>query len=461
MPENNPQKSIFSAEALKSRRAKEIGLPSVFLRLPTASTILIIFSCALAGLGWALFAKIPIKVPGRGVVVNINDVKPLITKVDGRILVVTPEVSAIRKTLDRKLFDFYNDSTSSDNYTVDDLIGITKAVLNDTNQTQYSNISKLVQNAAILNDISSARFTAQKGQVVTIVFNEKVRSQLGDELISLEKNYQTNTGAIKRNQLNIAAYNLEAKDAQSLIDATRYLADLGAQTKFKVAEERTKYNEVVRKIRTLNNDNEQLRQKNDTLAIELQSKLTEYINSVYVFAEETGYITSMAKGNGQYAEINQPILFFSRLPSTSLPDLIVGFTDEKSANLITDGMKVVATPEGVNKSQYGGINGRITTTLPYTLTSERLSTIVGIESIRDLASQDTRAPNLTVIKLAKNSNGEGYEWTTKQIPPSKTNIGDVLNLDIHVDSQTPLMMAIPFIKKYLGLEGPTDFKAPR
>ena len=59
------------------------------------------------------------------------------------------------------------------------------------------------------------------------------------------------------------------------------------------------------------------------------------------------------------------------------------------------------------------------------------------------------------------ADGKSYKWTTSQAPPVKTGIGDVLDLDINVLEQSPLMMAVPFVKKYLGLDGPTDFTESR
>ena len=159
------------------------------------------------------------------------------------------------------------------------------------------------------------------------------------------------------------------------------------------------------------------------------------------------------------SDTNQPILFFSFQPNYSSRDC--WFTDDRSANQIRDGMSVIATPEGVNKSQYGGIRGHVSTKVPYTMTSQKLSNIVGIESLADISRTAATSPNLLVIRLSMASDGNSYKWTTSQTPPVKTGIGDVLNLDINVQEQSPLMMAVPFIKKYLGLDGPTDFTESR
>ena len=451
--------SIFSADALRARRAKPLNLPSYFLKLPSAIGFIFIFISTAMGLLWAIFAKIPINVPGYAVVVNINDVKPMITKSSGRIHVITPSISATRTIIDKQIYSFYNSNSFDDS--LDNLITLTNSVLYDTSPYQFTNLSRLTKNANILNTIATSQFSVKKGQVVTIVFNEEERSLLSNKLINLSKEYSTNLSTINRNRKNLSAFKEQKNNQKKMIESFSELARIGAISKLHGLEEVSKYDNLLMKIRNTENDIELIGLRNKSITTSLRSALISYINSVYVFSESDGYISNIAKGNEQYAENNQPILFFSNFPSSSLPPLIVGFSDERSANLITPGMKVIATPEGVNKSQYGGIKGVISTKLPYTMTSKRLSGIVGIDSIGSIAKGNITASNLLTIKLFQEFNGEGYKWTTSQKPPVRTGIGDVLNLTIEVDSQSPLMMALPAIKKYTGLEGPTDFIQPR
>ena len=156
------------------------------------------------------------------------------------------------------------------------------------------------------------------------------------------------------------------------------------------------------------------------------------------------------------ATAGDTLLYFSHAPSSNIPSLIVGFIDDSYSNLVDPGMKVVATPLGVNKSQYGGIQGYIQSKLPFTVTNQKLASIVGLDSIGAM-SQNT-SPNLITVRLNKMYNGKGYQWTTRLVPQSKTGVGDTLSLSVQVDEQSPLMMAVPIIKEYLGLEGPTNFK---
>ena len=458
MSEGNNE-SLFSAEALRSRRAKPLSFPVLFLRLPTASAISLILISAVLAICWSIFAKVPIKVAGRAIVVNVNDVKPLITKTNGRILIIPPEISATRKHMDSKLFRFYNSMQSG--IELPSLIKITNSVLQDTSAARYSNLSKLIKNASILDDISSSRFKVDRGQVVTIVFNENLRTKLSNDLSKAEKQYNINSSMIERNRSNLNSYKKQALMQYELILAYEQLEKEGAGSKVEIFNNKKKYDELYRQIRETESKISDLSKQNNSLSLEFETQLTSYINSTYVFSEALGYVSSLAKGSEQYSESNQPILFFSERATYELPSLIVGFTDDKSANLIGDGMKVIATPEGINKSQYGGIEGVITTKMPYTLTSKRLSNIVGIESLQNLAQEGVQAPNLIVVKLSKSVDSHNYKWTTGQIPPIRTGIGDVLNLDINVDNQSPLFLALPVFKKYLGLEGPTNFTESR
>ena len=453
------KQSIFSADALRARRAKPLNLPTYFLRLPSALMIALIVASTLVGLAWSIFAKIPVKVPGKAVVVNVNDIKPMITKSSGRILIVPPSISSTRSTIDDELFKFYN--TDEFDGSVPDLVKTIEEVLIDTSPDQFANYSKLTNNSSLLSDISTSRFKVTRGQVVTIVFNEESRTKLSNNLISSVKKYNTNNLEIDRAQTTVDSLKAQSIKQSQMVEAYQGLKSVGASSQVNLLEAIQTLNSLNQRISEAKNNIDQTRIKNKSLSSELQSDLIEYITNMYVFSDADGYVSNLSKGNEQYSDTNQPILFFSSQPSYSLPPWIVGFTDDRSANQIRDGMSVIATPDGVNKSQYGGIRGHISTKVPYTMTSKKLSNIVGIESLADISRTAASSPNLLVIRLAMDSDGSSYKWTTSQTPPVKTGIGDVLNLDINVLEQSPLMMAVPFIKKYLGLDGPTDFTESR
>ena len=453
------KESIFSADALRARRAKPLNLPTYFLRLPSALTIALILASTFAGLAWSVFAKIPVKVPGKAVVVNVNDIKPLITKSSGRILILPPSISATRTLFDKQLFKFYNQTEFDGD--VPDLLTTIKQVLLDTSPEQFANYSKLTNNSSLLNDISTSRFKVIRGQVVTIVFNEESRTKLSNKMISSIKKFNTNNLEIKRGKTNLNSLKAQAARQSQMVKAYQELKRVGASSQVNLLDSIQTLNNLNQQISEAKNKIDQIKVSNKSLSSELQSELIEYITSMYVFSDANGYVSNISKGNEQYSDTNQPILFFSSQPTYSLPPWIVGFTDDRSANQIRDGMTVIATPEGVNKSQYGGIRGHVSTKVPYTMTSKKLSNIVGIESLADISRTAATSPNLLVIRLSMAPDGNSYKWTTSQTPPVKTGIGDVLNLDINVQEQSPLMMAIPFIKKYLGLEGPTDFTESR
>lgn len=453
------KESIFSADALRARRAKPLNLPTYFLRLPSALTIALILASTFAGLAWSVFAKIPVKVPGKAVVVNVNDIKPLITKSSGRILILPPSISATRTLFDKQLFKFYNQTEFDGD--VPDLLTTIKQVLLDTSPEQFANYSKLTNNSSLLNDISTSRFKVIRGQVVTIVFNEESRTKLSNKMISSIKKFNTNNLEIKRGKTNLNSLKAQAARQSQMVKAYQELKRVGASSQVNLLDSIQTLNSLNQQISEAKNKIDQIKVSNKSLSSELQSELIEYITSMYVFSDANGYVSNISKGNEQYSDTNQPILFFSSQPTYSLPPWIVGFTDDRSANQIRDGMTVIATPEGVNKSQYGGIRGHVSTKVPYTMTSKKLSNIVGIESLADISRTAATSPNLLVIRLSMAPDGNSYKWTTSQTPPVKTGIGDVLNLDINVQEQSPLMMAIPFIKKYLGLEGPTDFTESR
>ena len=305
--------SIFSADALRARRAKPLNLPTYFLRLPSALTIVLILASTLAGLAWSFFAKIPVKVPGKAVVVNVNDIKPLITKSSGRILILPPAISATRTAFDKQLFMFYNQSDFDGD--VPDLLTIIKQVLLDTSPDQFSNYSKLTNNTGLLNDISSSRFKVSRGQVVTIVFNEESRTKLSNKMISSVKRFRTNNLEIKRRNTTLKSLQAQAARQSQLVEAYEELKRVGASSQLNLLDAIQTLNTLNQQISETMNNLDQIRVSNKSLSSELQSELIAYISSMYVFADANGYVSNISKGNEQYSDTNQPILFFFTQPT--------------------------------------------------------------------------------------------------------------------------------------------------
>ena len=451
----NKQNSIFSAEALKARKAKTLSQPALFLRLPTKATVALVIASTFGALGWAVFAKIPIMVPGNAVVVNVNDIKPLVAKADGRVLILSNILAKTRRDIDQKLYQFYNKRAGIE-VPMQKLLSTVQLTINDSSPGTYNNQRKIVSNASILKDISDSSFSVVRSQAVAQIFNETARRELEASFIEAEQNYNDNIIHNKSLRTRLKNQNNILNQRIKITKAYEKLESVGATSQLQLIESESNVENLKSTIMQLETKMTKLKADNKELANSLATKLSSYISATYVFSESRGYVTNISRGNNQMATAGDTLLYFSHAPSSNIPSLIVGFIDDSYSNLVDPGMKVVATPLGVNKSQYGGIQGYIQSKLPFTVTNQKLASIVGLDSIGAM-SQNT-SPNLITVRLNKMYNGKGYQWTTRLVPQSKTGVGDTLSLSVQVDEQSPLMMAVPIIKEYLGLEGPTNFK---
>ena len=394
-------------------------------------------------------------VPGNAVVVNVNDIKPLVAKANGRVLIITNTLAETRKDIDAELYKFYN-KRAGIKMPMQELFSVTQLTINDSSPGTYNNQRKIVSNASILKNISNSSFSVVRSQAVAQIFNETARRKLEASFIEAKRDYEDNV--IREESLRTRLENQKSLLAQrvKIAEAYKKLENIGATSQLQLIESESSVDSLRSSILQIETEIRQLEAKNNELSNSLATKLSSYISATYVFSESRGYVTNIARGNNQMATAGDTLLFFSHAPSSNIPSLIVGFVDDNYSNLIEPGMKVVATPLGVNKSQYGGIQGYIQSKLPFTITNQKLASIVGLDSLGVMAS--STSPNLITVRLNKRYDGSGYKWTTKLKPQSKTGVGDTLNLSVTVDEQSPLMMAVPVIKEYLGLEGPTNFK---
>ena len=178
-----------------------------------------------------------------------------------------------------------------------------------------------------------------------------------------------------------------------------------------------------------------------------------------MFAEVDGWIINLKVKQGNLIQPGEDFLVMERSKSIDgLPNVIAGLVDAATTNFVKVGNRVVATPSGIDKAEFGGMTGTIKTLIPFGETSGSLSNIIGIQSLADQTSAALRNPNLVLIEMDKTIDDQ-YKWTTSRKPARLTRRGDLLDLSITTEGKTPLQLVIPWLKGVVGLEGPTTFNA--
>jgi HlyD family secretion protein len=199
--------------------------------------------------------------------------------------------------------------------------------------------------------------------------------------------------------------------------------------------------------------------KNDLLT--LRVALFDYLNKAYLIAPTDLYVVNTSFRNEQtITEGSNAILYTTTNPR--LPTYITTYFNAKQAAQIFPGMKALVTPSGVSRAQFGGIIGSVerVDTSPSSL--EEITAQTGINEIGRLVNTSQSVPFRVIIKLQKvqknqskacnaNTQDECYRWNSGEEPPFPTRLGNTVNVQVTTDTQTPVQLVIPVLRKFIGI----------
>jgi HlyD family secretion protein len=149
-------------------------------------------------------------------------------------------------------------------------------------------------------------------------------------------------------------------------------------------------------------------------------------------------------------------IFISSLTSLTSPVNVPIFLAPSDATQVFPGMRVLATPAGLDRAQYGGIVGQVKWVAKLPSSPSEVAARVGLPGVADLIDKRVGIPTEAVIALDRDpANASpgfsgGYRWSTKGQPPYRIKPGDVLEVEITTRRVRPIELVLPFLKKTFG-----------
>ena len=154
-----------------------------------------------------------------------------------------------------------------------------------------------------------------------------------------------------------------------------------------------------------------------------------------------------------------PVLRVSRESALRLPEVIPGFLTQQAAQQVRPGMKVLATPIGMSRAQYGGMLAEVVHVrrLPSSITQIREN--VGSEGVANELTTLIPQPTHIVIELdtdssTQDSTKEGIKWSSSGQIPYPIRQGDLLSIQITTQRVRPISLLIPWLRKFSGTSAP-------
>lgn len=490
----NNQFEIFEKSALDNLKSNNTNsLATSFIPLPVK---LIAFSgsvLVLFGLIWAFVARIPIQVNGFAAFVPIGGLDTVIANESGTLYYQADGMGGKTLTSNEsknneiiKQFWLKKAINFSDNLADFDLLLKSVRISLEQDRATDNLIQTNYQNDIDPNNRITLGKNYSHGTIMAIIENVNTRESLNSVFLSVlptVKNYRTQklnkvnsaTQLIKINKLKILqTYNLskELDDKLNLLKRLTALWENGYVSALQIYEERNKINAL--KSQIIDNDSSQLtnniNRKNilaeyNSLGVNeldsinrLQNNLVSYLSKSRIFAPTNGfYIVSRNFPNFSIVKSGDEILSFTR-KSPELPNVVPVFLDSSASQQTKVGNKVLVTPNGISRAEYGGIKGTVIEVFKLPVQGSGLVGILGSNSLASLITKSVPVPVLVQIKLEQNLKRDCigtesyncYIWSSNQKPPYPVRMGTVADVQITTLSRAPISFVMPFFRRLAG-----------
>jgi hypothetical protein len=490
---------IFEQVALeKLRLGSDQGKPVVFLPLPVRASA--IAAIVITGLGvlWALLAKIPVQVRGTATIIPEGPMSSAVAGADGvlyyQISGTGPQLlSPLQSKRNQQLSRFWAQSVVGTTSTLDDeqlehlvfdaiapaegqpLVmpeTQTKQLMFYRKQGQGAELSKLfvygntvvarINNPAAVEELDAVRrvFKAKLLLSQTIILDRQKRS------ISYRK-----IAPMIKQQLKDRRQ--EQSDRELLLERMQTLWSKGFVSSAQLLQEKSTLGSVRQQVVQLDRDgidnnfsgtDQRLKAREEEVnkhqtKDQLQNTLTKYMSNVFIIAPPSGiYLVALYQQNGM--EVRQgDELYTYTLTRPVLPSTIPVFVDATTIQQLQDGMRVLVTPKGISRAQYGGIPGVVNEVGRLPLKGEGLAAVAGGRSLAAAISQANPTPYLVRVKLRLANPSQCkqllsrrcYAWSSRRIPPFPVRMGSQADVQITTIHRRPIEFVMPALRQALGL----------
>lgn len=192
---------------------------------------------------------------------------------------------------------------------------------------------------------------------------------------------------------------------------------------------------------------------------QLQSALVTYLAKAFTIAPPTGlYLVARYMQTGMEVRTGDELFTYSLKPP-SLPGRIPVFVDAATLQQLTEGMRVLVTPKGISRAQYGGILGEVDEVGRLPLSGEALSAVAGGRSLASAIGQAVPNPYRVMVKLQVAEpdsclqllSRRCYAWSANRIPPFPVRMGTQADVQITTIYRRPIEFVMPALRQALGL----------
>ena len=435
--------NLFDPRALANRRSSRLNTKPVRLLTPPLRAVLLL-ALMLSGLGlaWAFLARIPLLSNGIGIVLPANSLGRIFSRSSGRIVYYFNGRTVQPPAWAPAMWRF---SRHPEDASLDELLQLADVMVHPPRQTQ------------LLQEVMAHPHQIPYGTLLAQVDSPQEIERLALSYANVRSQIITTNQAIAQIQAKNGLLQAEIHQRQKLLDGMRQVVAGGAISREMLLSAQANLDAVrgnyLANLQAIGNSRQQLA---DQVAA-LRAALGSLSDRTLVFAPGNIYIQLVPLS--QYTQVTpgSDLLVFSNQP-LQLPSQVPVYLRAIDAARVFPGMAVIATPRGVDRSQYGGIRGTVVEVDRLPASRSQIVEQIGVGGISDQIQTSLEGPTQATLQLAKTPGSQSYRWSGPVAPPLPVKVGDRLDVLITTGTIHPIEMVLPFLRRALGIAAPIPYR---
>lgn len=488
--------AIFEQIALERLQAgADATKPASFLPLPVRMTAIAAAGIAAVGVLWSIVARVPVQVNGTAAIVPPSGLSSLVAASNGELFfqvggLAPDRLSARQRENNARLTNFWNNDatalTSAVN-SAESLDQMVNAALAAVSGQPLLLPQALEGNEAFDETMGARAITYPAGTVIARVVNTLNHQELNSALLSTQPTTrllrQQQQERLKRagqlgqlrsmqgdQKATIAA---EIKQRRELYGRYLKLWKQGYLPATTLLQEQSNINNLESQllntdgtsINTGINRGEQIDQAKQAAINNLDSRnklenaLVTFLTRSTLFAPKNGFFILAANfNNGSSVREGDELVSYTIQPP-ALPKELPVFLDGVSAQQVSDGMRVLVTPKGISRAQFGGIPGTVEQVSKLPVQGDGLLGVLGSRSLAAAIQQQLPTPYVVRVRLEQAEpkfcrqalSRRCYRWSSGRMPPHPVRLATLADVQITTTYRRPIEFVMPALRRAFGL----------
>lgn len=188
---------------------------------------------------------------------------------------------------------------------------------------------------------------------------------------------------------------------------------------------------------------------------DLQRSITALSNQMLqtsvVLAPHTGKVVDLLASPGALIEAGRPLMLLERTGRTvkSLEALV--YVPAHEGKRIKAGARILLSPSGVLREEYGYVKGWVTSVSEYPATSTGMMRLLQNEQLVQSLLKGGTVFEVRADLVRDPQTPSGFAWTSSQGPHQSIQSGSLGSALITVHRQRPLALVIPALRNWAGI----------